>query len=349
MITAIEFDGFRGIKTGALRDLSKLVVLLGKNSSGKSTILDGLLIGASTRPVDAIGRAVRRRMTNGSSASWLVYRRIGKATIIVAGAEATTSRGVRRKTTLQWSESRGEQPDRNNLLGDIRARIEGVPGSTPLEARVSFFADNKYQPVIEVQPRDAEFQKSTGPIRLIDMRGVAAGNVEVDRPLTEAKANGRMHVALDFLRVVVPDLQNLEILKPSESYEVFMIHSDSAVPLAMAGDGIRGIVRLCLELAATNDGTVLLEEPEVHQHPASLRQSAQIIVEAVRRGIQVIMTTHSLELIDALASAAADSKENILSELKVERVELNAGVLTTTSFRGEEVARMRNDLEMELR
>ena len=61
------------------------------------------------------------------------------------------------------------------------------------------------------------------------------------------------------------------------------------------------------------------------------------------------MTTHSLELIDALASAAADSKENILSELKVERVELNAGVLTTTSFRGEEVARMRNDLEMELR
>lgn len=61
------------------------------------------------------------------------------------------------------------------------------------------------------------------------------------------------------------------------------------------------------------------------------------------------MTTHSLELIDALASAAADSKANVLSELKVERVELNAGVLTTTTFHGEDVARLRNELEMELR
>ena len=43
-------------------------------------------------------------------------------------------------------------------------------------------------------------------------------------------------------------------------------------------------VRFSLELAASGDGVALLEEPEVHQHPAAMQQTARVIMAAVRRG-----------------------------------------------------------------
>ena len=45
-----------------------------------------------------------------------------------------------------------------------------------------------------------------------------------------------------------------------------------------------------------------MEEPEVHMHPGAIRQCARAILAAVRRGIQIVLSTHSLELIDALLS-----------------------------------------------
>ena len=48
----------------------------------------------------------------------------------------------------------------------------------------------------------------------------------------------------------------------------------------------------------------MLEEPEVHEHPAAMRQSARAILAAIRRDIQIILSTHSVELIDALLAEA---------------------------------------------
>ena len=43
MIRSVEIKNFRGIQDGKLEDLTPLVILVGPNGCGKSTILDALL------------------------------------------------------------------------------------------------------------------------------------------------------------------------------------------------------------------------------------------------------------------------------------------------------------------
>jgi predicted ATPase len=90
----------------------------------------------------------------------------------------------------------------------------------------------------------------------------------------------------------------------------------------------------------------LLEEPEVHQHPGAIRQTARAILAAVRRGIQVILTTHSLELIDALQGECLDAD---LARLSLYRLQLKDGILTHSRVAGPDIAFQRTTVEVDLR
>ncbi len=68
---------------------------------------------------------------------------------------------------------------------------------------------------------------------------------------------------------------------------------------------------------------MLLEEPEVHMHPGAIRQCARAILAAMRRKIQIVLSTHSLELIDALVGESSDAD---LRQLSLYRLQLQAGV-----------------------
>jgi predicted ATP-dependent endonuclease of OLD family len=106
------------------------------------------------------------------------------------------------------------------------------------------------------------------------------------------------------------------------------------------------VIRLALELSATGPGTMLIEEPEVHLHAKSLALAARLVLQAARRGTQVIMTTHSLELIDMLlAQATADD----LASLAVLRLRLESGVLRCIPVPGRDAAHARSEISEDLR
>jgi hypothetical protein len=75
--------------------------------------------------------------------------------------------------------------------------------------------------------------------------------------------------------------------------------------------------------------------------------SARVIVAAVKRGIQVVLATHSLEFIDNLIEFAEG--EQLLEALSVQRLLLANGQLDTKQFPGDQVRRIRSELELELR
>lgn len=89
-----------------------------------------------------------------------------------------------------------------------------------------------------------------------------------------------------------------------------------------------------------------MEEPEVYQHPKAIWQSAKVILLNMRRGVQTVLTTHSLELIDALlAEASADD----LEKMSVFNLMLEDGKLSSGRRAGKEIAFARQTLENDLR
>lgn len=343
MIESITIKNLRGIREGTLERLTPLVVLVGPNSSGKSTVLDGLLIGAGLSPAKSAGYAVQRRVGLRHGARWLLWRGAeGPATL-----EVRFTGDERRISQVHWSEG-VSGPLEETLRRRLMEQAEDGPYST-VEVEVAsssgsggaacvVAASNAYL----AEECDSHLVQPSEHVWMVDPRH----GFPLHDLYSRISERGRRQAILELLSAVVPGLQVMEILTEHENPRLHLTFDDHSVPVALAGDGVQMLVRLTLELAGRASGTRLLEEPEAHQHPAAIRASARAIVEGVRSGIQVIITTHSLELIDALLGALRDEELPLLS---LYRLRLDRGLLRTSMLTGAEVLQSRGEIEDDLR
>jgi AAA ATPase domain len=332
VISSVEIKGFRGIREGKLEDLSPLVVLVGPNGSGKSTAIEAILIGGSPLTAEAIVQVIRRHEAGGAGPRWLVWKGIQaeKAELRVG-----TSTGIYRRLPLSLDPS---QPEGQTLVR--YSVIE--PGSGVQKDGWVQAVKNKY-----LSHAPTGFQ----PLDALQEVSLAEGyQTPFQKPLhelfTKAVQLGRRSQAREIIKEVFPEVTNVEILTENEAPILHLVFDKYSVPASLAGDGVQSLVRLSLELAASAGGVALLEEPEVHQHPGAIRQSARAILAAVRRDIQVILTTHSLELIDALV---AESSDEDLKRFSLYRLVLEDGVLKSSRLAGPDVAFARGQIEDDLR
>jgi AAA15 family ATPase/GTPase len=128
---------------------------------------------------------------------------------------------------------------------------------------------------------------------------------------------------------------------------LFLVFRDHAIPVAAAGSGVEWLVHLGLGLALPPGCLALVEEPEVFLHPAAIQQAARAIWTAIRSGVQVVLTTHSLELIDALVSEPETDEE--LDLMAVYRLALRDGILLSSRAPGKEVSFLRATIDEDLR
>ena len=118
-----------------------------------------------------------------------------------------------------------------------------------------------------------------------------------------------------------------------------------SIPTHVAGDGVRMALDLSLRVLGGPPGVVAVEEPENFMHPGGRRICAEILWAAVRRGEQVIASTHSLEFLDDVLESA-DAK---LEDLALFKVSLNDGKLEASLQSGTEAEEVREVLGQDLR
>jgi predicted ATPase len=164
---------------------------------------------------------------------------------------------------------------------------------------------------------------------------------------TQTVEQGRKSEAVGVLDELLTDFENVEILTEGDTPVVHVVFADHSVPAAVAGDGVHFLLRQSLELAARADGVVLIEEAEAHMHPAGICQSARVMFAAVRRGIQIVVSTYSLEFIDALLSEAKSDEH--LRQLSVYGLSLKQGRLIADRTLGPDVAFARTEIADDLR
>ena len=324
MLSSIDIEGFRGIKTGSLHGLTELVVVAGPNSAGKSTILDAIFLAANPDPSTAIGKVLMRRVGLQNPQDWLFWR---------SGRDEAPHASIR----ISTSETRVRQVD---VLRPKQMNSQLAVSSYDPAKRGTVAANFFGNPSL----RD-EALPDIPDVRLVDAEGTAE-RTPLHALYTRVAERGLRREAKGILTELVPDLEDVEILTQGDQPVVYLVYRHGAQPVALAGDGIRHLLYQSLQLAAPAGGIVLLEEPEVHMHPAAIRQIARAMWAAVGRGIQIILTTHSLDVIDALI-AAADAKN--LEKLSFFRVQLEQGVLRSHRLSGSEASLARTQIEDDLR
>jgi len=95
----------------------------------------------------------------------------------------------------------------------------------------------------------------------------------------------------------------------NEGYYLVLKLHDTIVRLDDLGDGIRIAIILAAYLLLAKNTIVLIEDPEIHQHPGGLYSILDFISEVAKsNNLQVFMTTHSLELIRLIKEICKEKK-----------------------------------------
>ena len=331
MIHSVEIKNLRGIREGKLEKLSPLTVLVGPNGCGKSTVLDAMFFGADSLPPRALAQTVLRRKGVREGARWLVWRADETRGVLVTLVDE--DRGPYQRS-FQF-----KTPEQNEL-----ARLfiqDSTSGYGHATASLIFSVTGEHAPKYDYK---GNFSKVVPEVRLI------AGYMDNGEPLhklySRTVEKGRRQQVKFVLGQLMPGFRDVEILTEGDTPILHLLFDEYSVPAVLAGDGIHALLRLVLELSALPQGLVLLEEPEVHQHPASVRQCARTIWATVRQGIQVVLTTHSLEFIDILLAEAEDDD---LQKLSLFRLKLDDGRLLSSHLPGPDVAFSRQQIEDDLR
>lgn len=337
MISEVYISGFRGIREGRLTDLKQITVLVGRNGVGKSSILEALyLISACAESKDE-----------------------------VRGTEKLDYVVSRRGSRGDWDNSRGLLWYMGDTENPIEVRI-GLKGAT--REFIIAPVEGKYKPV-RLKERnyliDLEtYRLSEGIIDIYNMRYVElpseyreirkflSGILFIDwfttrhPEIVEKYAWPRLLAKrldkriVEFLKEEFePDAEGLTYAPSGEDrYHLAVQTAKTAVRVDDLGDGARTALLASMLVLAYRPTVLLLEEPELHLHPAGMYTYMKFLVKLAKEiGFQIIATTHSLELIQIVQRLAKESGV----EASVLYLEREDGVLRARSFSVEDVEAMR--------
>ena len=351
-IRSIEIENLRGIRRGRLDDLAPLTVLTGPNGSGKSTVLDALDIGGSPNPAEAVRDCVLRRPPIAGAPEWLVWRAQPRGTEI----RCVTADGSFRESSLDVSrEGFPATGFRVHVVATQRhePKTNGRGGNGwNIGFEADFRPDDCHGYHTRLTPptgRDRRGGDLPGVEEVLVLQGLPRHpRAELSDLLTDAIKGGERDELDRLARSLVPSADHLIILTHAGRPVVHFAGTgrDIPVPVGVAGDGVAAALRLGMELLTVGAGVALIEEPEAHLHPAAMRLVARAIVNAVRDGTQVVLTTHSLEFLDCLLDEAGDDIDDLLALFSVW---LDGGELKTAGYRGEQVLFARSQISEDLR
>jgi hypothetical protein len=171
------------------------------------------------------------------------------------------------------------------------------------------------------------------------------------RNISRLKSTAGIGSDVDLLRQFDPDVLDIDIRSDS-GYRpaVYLSHRRLGnVPLSIFGDAMRRSVLLSSTISRIQPGGVLL----IDEVEAGIHADAQpnffrwLISAAQQRNIQLFLTTHSLEAVDAmLSSMPADASEDGLVVYKLERDEQNVNAKRVA---GDLLRRLRFDRGLDIR
>jgi predicted ATPase len=114
-------------------------------------------------------------------------------------------------------------------------------------------------------------------------------------------------------RMNLIDSFQIERVAPNRrDYEIRLrkTHSSAEVLLPDVGFGVSQVLPVLVQCYyATEGSTLIIEQPELHLHPAAQSELADVLIDVVRnRGMQVIVESHSEHLLRRLQRRIAEGQ-----------------------------------------
>ncbi|NOK21264.1 AAA family ATPase [Corallococcus carmarthensis] len=321
MLTSITVENFRGIERLHVEGLGRVNLIIGRNDSGKTALMEALMVARD--PDHAANTLAGRQRHRNPDADisdfdefWLpIFHRMD-ATRGFLIESTSTSAPPMQLSFRQWTadapvltggvESSGEPATAWSLVGTVRrnnAETINRLNRTPEGVRL---------PLVLVFKHSAWI--TPGP----------AINSNDIRSFSRLKQQGRDGVVTELLRHVNEQVSGVELLAPTGNrVGVYVrMRRDGLIPILMMGEGLKRYFEFAVSFAASDVLAIYIDEIENGLHHSVLEPLWTWISKATQEStVQTFVTTHSEECVQAAARAFDAQNDDGLRVIRLDKQE----------------------------
>lgn len=355
----IRISGFRGLKDICLESCGDVNLLVGENNSGKTSVLEAIyLLGAPTS-VERWHQVQQIRSSWPMSDSFARYKdttppiewyfpRDEEQTNHINVSANLGGELFARKETLQASVERivGSPPEssiqtENEFEEGVFRRAQEAESNEVPGLRITIHKETAPYIITIWEEGRRSYQKTTEcfNVEVVNSLGHRS-DAHLLRYVSSLVKSNKKSEAEALYKGIDPRAKRLEIADPLDvksrrmSLATVVVEMDGVgfVPIQALGDGMRRALLLSAVVSnMERGGVILIDEIEVGMHVSVLKDVLGWLISSCKKaGIQMFMTTHSVEAIDAIIETVHDS-ELVLFRLEEPGVKRIDGALLRAS------------------
>lgn len=309
MLSRCHLRRFRGFEDLELSDLGRINLIVGRNNSGKTSVLEALALLSSgamvrfsqgildSRPLSYVRSEKAIRDTVWRHLFWRMQ------TDRAIEIEGDTDAG---RISLQINLG-----NRTRTVVDLGEHAPWIRDGLAANSVLEFHChrnDRQEVGAIELGRNEMVFHEPNAANVPILSAFVMTRSLDVEKvaeALSDLKRTKRDEILLDSLRQVAPQLNSVETGTASGNPMIWCdLGLPETIPLGVAGEGMLRLAQLVLAMQGRENGIVLYDEVESGLHHSVLVKAWQALEHASRKfGTQIFATTHSIECIRAAYEA----------------------------------------------
>lgn len=350
-IESLKIEHFRGIHGLELENLNHLNIIAGDNNCGKTSVLEALLLLRNPNDFTNILRIARMRDMASYYSGISLYESFINLFPGDVGNKELAIEAVCCNQKIGCSLSGGQKKilmDPDDVLKKMnpgkRYRMKRNIGAELIEVAVfsgqlthMLYGQKKITPV-EIDAYATTTGREVSQNNVLHMVYVSPTDHVRGYVFDSIIRNAAYkEICLKILQMFDAEIEDLIILKNEDnefSTEYIRHEKLGNMPLSTYGDGIKKVLSLANAIAQAAGGVLLIDEVETAIHAKYYDDIFRFIVKAALQfNVQVFITTHSMEAIDALLATQDYTKQ-------IERDEFSVLTLKKSGIDGKTYSRV---------
>jgi len=341
MLDRLEIKGFRTFDEYTVEDLGRVNLFVGRNNSGKTTILEAAeMLLSSDTPNAVVGCAIRRgelqierkqeRRSKYVDVSHLFHGHrcdVGSS-FVIEGCEGGDQVSLRSEVEpLEPDHRRGRTlfDDGQNLEPDFSLLIRHSQRPEPITVPLALPGVISPVEMRRMSIGPASDGRSVSFVRTESLDAVELQEYWDAIVLTEEESN-----VVESLRILDPRVDRIAFLS-SSSYPRYgtslsgiyirLRGLDDRIPLGSLGDGVRHLLTISMAVSRSAGGFVMIDEIDPGLHHSVMSDMWRVLIgTAERLNVQIFATTHSLDCVRSLAWLA-NTQPDLCRDVRMHRVD----------------------------